>query len=525
MPAELLLFNGAIRTMDPLLPVVEAVMIRDGRIYARGTSANLLALATTANRIDLGGRSAIPGLEDAHLHLCMHGLALGQLRLDAFLSLEDTLQAIHTAQATGSGWLRGHGWDHNAWPVPVKPTRHDLDRVAPHRPVALDSKDLHSLWVNTAALELAGLDASTPDLPGGEILHDKQGWPLGILSEKAKQLVERAIPAPTDQEMLAAARLAVSDAGRLGLTAVHSCEGPASFGALAALDRAGELPLRIWHMLPAAYLDQALDLHLATGYGTERLRIGHIKMFADGALGSGTAEMLAPYEGTEGSFGVAATATEEIYETVLRAARGGLASAIHAIGDGANRRVLDIYERVAREHPIPGLRQRIEHVQLITPADQVRLSQLGVIASMQPIHCTQDMVVAQRQWGDRCRYAYPWRSLLTAGARLAFGTDTPVEALDPLQGIHAAVTRKRADGTPDGGWYPEQTLTLDEALAAYTIGSTYAAYGEGERGRIAPGLWGDVTVFSGELSDDDPEGLFNLRVDYTIVGGQVVYQR
>ncbi len=525
MPADLLLFNGAIRTMDPLLPVVEAVLIRDGRIYARGASADLLALARNASRIDLAGRTAIPGLEDAHLHLCMHGLALGQLRLDGFKTLEDTLQAIQAAHATGSGWLRGHGWDHNTWPVPVKPTRHDLDRVAPHRPLALDSKDLHSLWVNTAALELAGLDANTPDLCGGEILRDEQGWPLGILSERAKQLVQRVIPAPSDRELLAAARLAVSDAGRLGLTAVHSCEGPESFGALAALDRAGELPLRIWHMLPAAYMDQALDLHLATGYGTERLRIGHIKMFADGALGSGTAEMLAPYEGTEGSFGVAATTTEELYDTVRRAAQGGFASAIHAIGDGANRRVLDIYERVAREHPTPDLRQRIEHVQLITPEDQVRLSEQQVIASMQPVHCTQDMVTAQRQWGDRCHYAYPWRSLLSAGARLAFGTDAPVEALNPLQGIYAAITRKRADGTPDGGWYPEQTLTLEQALAAYTTGSAYAAYGEGERGRIAPGLWGDVTVFSGALSESDPEGALNLQVDCTIVGGQVVYQR
>ena len=281
------------------------------------------------SRIDLAGQRD-PGLEDAHLHLCMHGLALGQLSLECYSTLHDTLQAVQAAHASGSGWLRGHGWDHNTWPVPVKPTRHDLDRVAPHRPVALDSKDLHSLWVNTAALELAGLDANTPDIPGGEILRDEQGWPLGILSEKAKQLVEQAIPAPSEQEMLAAARLAVSDAVRLGLTAVHSCEGPESFGALAALDRAGELPLRIWHMLPAAYLDQALDLRLATGYGTERLRIGHIKMFADGALGSGTAEMLAPYKGTEGSFGVAATTTEEIFDTVLRAARvAWLGSARH----------------------------------------------------------------------------------------------------------------------------------------------------------------------------------------------------
>jgi predicted amidohydrolase YtcJ len=526
LPSDLLLYNGSIRTMDPLAPRVEAVLIRNGRVQARGSSAVLLPLAGTATAIDLAGRTALPGLEDAHLHLCEHGLSLSRLRLEQCASLEQVLCSVQeAASAPGAAWVRGHGWDHNVWPLPAKPTRFDLDRVAPARPVALDSKDLHSLWVNSAALKLAGIDANTPNVPGGEIQRDSSGLPLGVLSESARQLIERVMPAATASERLAAARLAVADAARLGLTGVHSCEAPESFAALAELDRNGELALRVWHMLPLRYLGQVLALGLQTGYGTERLRIGHVKMFADGALGSGTAEMIAPYEDAPDSLGVAATCTEELYEGVRKAAEGGLASAIHAIGDAANRRVLDVYERVAREVPERRLRQRIEHVQLITPEDQARLSRLGVIASMQPVHCTQDMIMAQRRWGDRCHYAYPWRSLSGRGARLAFGTDTPVEAMNPLAGLYAAVTRRRPGPESAEAWYPEESLSLDQALRAYTWGSAYAAYGERERGSLTSGKWGDVTVLSGALSDNEPDALLELCVDYTIMGGQVIYQR
>jgi predicted amidohydrolase YtcJ len=306
LPRDLLLYNGSIRTMDPLAQRVEAVLIRNGRVQARGSSAELLSLAGTATGIDLSGRTALPGLEDAHLHLCEHGLSLSRLRLEHCTSLEQVLLSVQAAaSAPGTAWIRGHGWDHNTWPLPTKPTRFDLDRVAPARPVALDSKDLHSLWVNSAALKLAGIDANTSDVPGGEIQRDGSGQPLGVLSERARQLVEYVMPAPTEWERLAAARLALADAARLGLTGVHSCEAPESF---ADLDRNGELAARVWHMLPLRFLEQALALGLRTGFGTERLRIGHVKMFADGALGSGTAEMLGPYDDAPDSLGVAATA-------------------------------------------------------------------------------------------------------------------------------------------------------------------------------------------------------------------------
>lgn len=248
-------------------------------------------------------------------------------------------------------------------------------------------------------------------------------------------------------------------------------------------------------------------------------------MFADGALGSGTAEMLAPYEGRPDACGVAATDSEQLYEGVRAAAQGGLASAIHAIGDAAVRRVLDVYERVAAEGLAGNLRQRIEHVQLLSPDDVPRLARLGVIASMQPLHATQDMEMADRQWGARARLSYAWRSLLDSGAVLAFGTDCPVESLDPLAGLYAAVTRERADGTPRGGWYPEQRLTLQQALYAYTIGSAYASGEEGDKGSLTPGKLADVVVLSRDVFSGPPEAILDTVVDMTIVGGQAVYER
>ncbi len=524
---DLLVFNGPIHTMDRGQPVVEALLIRAGRIVARGALEALRSRAPHARTLDLAGRAAFPGFEDAHLHLCMHGASLTQADLAGALTLQEALDRARQAAARlpEAEWLLGGGWDHNLWPQAAPPTRHDLDRALPTRPVALDSKDRHSLWVNSLALRLAGIGAGTPDPLGGRIWRDASGEPTGIFSESARQLVTAAIPEPGEAARREAARAALADCARLGITAVHSCEGPDAFYALARLEQAGELTARVWHMLPLRALEAAAGCGLVTGYGSERLRIGHVKMFADGALGSATAEMLAPYESRPDDRGVAATDTPTLLEAVRFAARHGLASAIHAIGDGANRRVLDIYAQVAQELSGAPLRQRIEHVQLLSPEDLPRLAALGVIASMQPLHATQDRVMAERQWGARCRTAYAWRSLLASGARLAFGTDAPVETLSPLLSLYAAVTRRSADGVPTDGWYPGQRLTLGEALHAYTLGAAYAAYGEGSRGSLAPGKLADLVVLSHDILAQPPEALLEAHVEMTMVGGEIVYQR
>ncbi len=523
MSHDLALINGCIYTLDPAHPSAEALLIEGGRIRLAGATRDVLDAARPGTpRLDLGGRCALPGFHDAHLHLVWHGMALQQVDLLGADSLDEALRRI--AERTGGlapgQWLLGRGWDHNLWPGATRPTRHDLDRLLPHNPARLGSKDGHSIWLNSHALELAHITRDTPAPAGGQILRDAHGEPMGILTENATDLLDGVVPEPDDETMLRAARLALEDAARHGLTALHTCDGPASFRALARLDEAGELAQRVWHMVPLAHLGAAIELGWRTGFGSARLRVGHVKMFADGALGSGTAEMLAPYEGRPGDYGVAATPTEVLGDAVRRAAQAGLASAIHAIGDGANRRVLEIYARVRAEGVGVGLRHRIEHAQLVDPTDQPRLAQLGIIASMQPIHATQDQEMADRQWGERARYGYAWRSLVASGAHLALGTDCPVESLDPLANLYAAVARRRPGGD---AWHPQECLTLDQALRAYTLGSAYAAYQEGALGSLTVGKWGDLVVLSQDITRLSPEALLETHIESTVVGGQVIY--
>jgi hypothetical protein len=526
MRDETLLLNGVIHTFDPRRPRAEAVYIADGRIEALGASGEMRALAgPQAREIDLAGRSVIPGLQDAHVHLLWYGLSLLEVQLAGAISLHEALGRIADG-ARGlapSQWLRGRGWDHNIWPEATRPSRQDLDRILPDRPALLSSKDGHSIWVNSAALALAGVTRHTPDPAGGQILRDAQGEPTGILTENAQALVKAVVPRPDAALWRRAALLAMADAARLGVTTVHNCEGAESLSTLQQLEAEGALTLRVWHMIAREALDAALAVGLRSGFGGEWLQVGHLKLFADGALGSGTAEMLAPYEGRPADRGVAATSTEEIYDAVRRAAEGGIASAVHAIGDQANRRALNVFERVARQGLASGLRQRIEHAQLVSPEDMPRFAALGVIASMQPIHATQDMPMAERQWGERAQYGYAWRSLQSAGAALAFGTDCPVEALDPMANLYAAVTRRRPDGSPAGGWHAEQCLSLPEALQAYTSGAAYAAYQEHRKGTLTPGKLADMVVLSQDILSLPPEALLKTRVETTLVGGRVVY--
>ena len=528
MTQDLLLYGGSIHTMDARRPIVEALFIRGNRILAIGSAAEILAADHGhAKRVDLGGRTAFPGFEDAHVHACSHGLALRRVDLTDAQTLQESLALVRgaAAQTRQGAWLQGRGWNHNAWPKPARPTCHDLDCVAPHVPVALSSKDGHSLWANSAALRIAGVVGSTPDPPGGEILRQASGEPTGILTERAQELVTRHVPQPDAEATLDAARAAAASASRLGVTSFHNCEGPDSLAAFQRLAAGGELVARVWHMIPLGDLASALSMGLRTGFGNDMLRLGHVKMFADGALGSCTAEMLAPYDDRPDDSGVRVTSSGDLYEAVSAAARGGLASAVHAIGDAACRRVLDVYERVAQEGITGDLRQRIEHVQILSPADVPRLAQLRVLASMQPIHATQDMDMADLHWGSRARWGYAWRSVLDSGAVLAFGTDCPIESLDPLAGLYAAVTRRRPGRPPGREWYPEEKLTLDEAVYAYTMGSAMASGEEEQKGSLTPGKLADVVILSRDVYAGPPEVLLDTVVDTTILGGRVIFER
>jgi len=526
MPADLLLVNGRIHTGDPTRPRATALAIAGERILAVGHDPAPMRdlLAPGAEVVDLGGRCVLPGLTDSHIHLSWYALGLHQLDLSTAASLDEMLALVaRRASETPAGeWIVGRGWDQERWPDLRFPTRADLDRAAPAHPVLLRAKSYHALAANGAALSLAGIEANTPDPPGGRIGRDADGEPDGMLYEKsAMTMVSGLVPPPGPEEMDAALREAIPGLWRCGLTSLHDVDSIPAFAAYQRLHARGELGVRVIKYLPVATLDSALALGLRAGLGDDWLRVGGVKVFADGALGSRTASLLAPYVGEPDNVGVL-TIEEETLERIARgAAAGGLPLAVHAIGDRANRMVLDVLERLG-----PGpLRHRIEHVQLLHPDDVGRLAARGVVGSMQPIHATQDFEMADRYWGDRCATAYAWRSLLDAGTVLAFGSDCPVEDPNPFLGIHAAVTRRRLDGAPGpDGWQPQQRLTVAEAVKGYTLGAAWAAGLEDRAGSLAPGKLADLVVLDRDVFVEDSQAIAGTEVVATVIAGRFVHR-
>ncbi|MGI8423755.1 MAG: amidohydrolase [Chloroflexota bacterium] len=523
----LALVNGRIATMDPARPEVEALLAVDGRIVVTGSTGAVRDAAAKLDglkTVDLAGQRAVPGLTDSHIHFVNYGLNLERVEMTAIASLEEVKRRVgEAARALGNGeWLRGWGWDHSLWPTPRFPDKGALDDVTGAIPAALRRKDGHMTWLNSAALHAAGITRETPDPAGGRVGRDAHGEPDGLLFENAQDLVARVMPEVTPAQANRAARRAQSELHRFGVTGVHVPEAPFAFRAFQALDAAGELALRVSMMLTYDGLDAAIDVGLRSGFGGRFLRVGPMKLFVDGSLGSETAAMLSPFEGSR-NVGILTVPEGDIAVAVERAALGGIACAIHAIGDRANRVVLDAFERTRDTWQPLGLRQRIEHVQLLHPDDVPRLAQIGVIASMQPIHATQDMDLVDRLWGGRGRYAYAFKSLHGSGAVLTFGSDAPVETPDPLAGLYSAVTRRRQDGRPSRGWYPEERLTVDQSLRAYTTGAAYAAGIEREAGRLSPGFVADVTVLSQDVLRHGAEAILAARAVHTVVDGRVVY--
>jgi predicted amidohydrolase YtcJ len=538
MKTDLVLYNGQIYSLEEGQPQAAAVAVSGNRILALGDSPNMRDLLRPGGQaVDLEGRAVIPGLIDAHIHFGWHSLAVYQNRvdLDNVPSLEEAVARVAAAAArTPPGrWIRGAGWNRSLWPGAPFPTAADLDPLTPDHPVALPDKSHHALWVNSRALEAAGIDATTPSPEGGEIVRDAAGQPTGILLETAADLVLEAVPQADVAEMAAALRQGIAQAQALGLTGVQDPGGATVLAALQVLRAEGHLGLRALMHIPGDELDAAIDLGLRSGLGDAYLRLGSVKIFADGALGPKTAHMLAPFEGTADNLGIPTHTAAELSEMVRRAHAAGLSVAIHAIGDAANRTVLDAIEAaqtIASREPgmarRPALPHRIEHVQLLHADDVPRLAALGVVASMQPIHAPSDMEMADRYWGARSALSYAWRSVLEVGGELAFGSDCPVETLDPLAGIHAAVTRRRADGSPGPqGWIPEQRLTVAEAVRAYTLGSARASGEEHLKGSLVPGKLADLVVLSHDIFQIDPMEILDARVEMTVLDGRIVYER
>ena len=529
MRADLLLYNGHVYTMDAGQPLGQAVAISGNRILAVGSDAELRPLLRTgAPAVDLSGRAVIPGLIDAHVHFGWFSIGTYQKRVDLDnvpTKAEALTRVAEAAAAREAGaWIQGAGWNKNLWTGAEFPTAADLDAVAPAHPVALEDKSHHATWVNSRAMEIAGISASTPDPSGGQIVRDGQGRPTGMLLETAADLVFRAIPEPGVEVAQEAMRQGIAYAQRLGLTGVHDPGHATILSALQMLRAQGELGLRALVHIPSGDMEAAVGLGLRSGFGDEYLRIGGVKIFADGALGPQTAYMLAPYEDEVDNVGIPTHSQEGLLDLVQRAHGAGLAVAVHAIGDAANRAVLDAIEHSPR--PADSfLPDRIEHVQILHPDDVPRFSRMGVVASMQPIHATSDMDMAERYWGRRCELAYAWRSVLENGASLAFGSDCPVETLDPLAGIHAAVTRRRADGSPGPrGWIPAQRLTVEQAVHAYTLGAAHASGESDIKGSLLAGKLADLVVLSHDIFGIEAMEILDTRVEMTVFDGRIVYE-
>ena len=533
-----ILYNAHIYTQDPRCPAASALAIEGGQILATGDDEGILSQfehrkpGTSITLENLSGRWLLPGLIDAHLHLENYALALRKVDCETSTK-EECLERVaeRARQAPPGEWILGHGWNQNAWEGGFGCAA-DLDAVAPMNPVFLTAKSLHAAWANSAALRLARegrcVSAETPDPPGGKLGRLPSGNPDGILFESAMDWIYSILPEPGVEETAAAINEAQQVLWRQGLTGVHDFDRRRCFAALQLLHQRGLLRLRVNKNIPLEDLPHATALGLRSGFGDAMLRIGSVKAFADGALGPQTAAMLQPYNGGgEEERGILLLDGEQIFEHGRLAVDCGLSMAIHAIGDRAVHETLDGLAHLRAYESAQGLvpgRHRIEHVQLIHPDDAPRLAELEIIASMQPSHAPSDMIMADRYWGERTAYAYAWRTQLSYGARLAFGSDAPVESPNPFWGLYAAIARRRLDGSPGTeGWRPEQRLFLHEALQAFTLGAAYAAGLEDRLGRLAPGYLADMILLEEDPFALPPEALRDVRPLRTMVAGEWVY--
>ena len=533
MTVDLILTNGRIYTLEPTRPWAGAVACRDGRIVAVGEDGDIQSLTGPGTRvINCGGRLVLPGLTDAHIHFLAYAIRRRQVSLFGLTEPAAVRERVAAAVATAAPgeWVIGWGWDSNRWDV--QPTAALIDDISPQNPVALTRMDMHTWWANSRALEIAGVSAATPDPDEAHIGRYGDGRPTGLFSEwNAIALIERHIPQTDEETLLAWLEETVAESHRLGLTGIHDQrverEGAQSLRLFQSLWRDGRLGLRVHCNIAADYLEEAARLGLEPGLGDDNLWLGHMKVFADGAMGSATAHMLAPYESQPDNTGIVVTPPDELWRLISGAAEAGFPISVHAIGDRAVREVLDVIGEWEATRgatirlPMP---QRIEHVQVMHPDDLGRLAAHQIVGSVQPIHLQSDWRTADRVWGGRARYAYAFRSLLDRGTALAFGSDAPVAPPNPMLGIYAAVTRQDDKGEPAGGWYPEERLTMAEAIAGYTLGPARLS-GKADRfGSIAPGKYADLVVLSQDLFSIDPAYIPNTTTWLTVFNGRVVHE-
>jgi predicted amidohydrolase YtcJ len=532
-PRTIYFLHGRIYTNDPEHPWAAAMAVREGKIYCIGGIDTVMLECgggqEDAETIQLNSHFVMPGFNDAHVHLGAAGADMLAVPLNGAASVEELQKRIADAVAAHNEgeWITGSGWDHTLWPEKVFPNRQQIDAVAPKNPVLLTHVSGHVAVANSLALKIGGLTKDSPNPKGGEIEHDANGEPTGMLKEgSAMSLVAQNIPEPSEEQRRHGIELVLADVAKNGITSVQDNSEWEDFLVYHDLKEEKKLTVRVTEWLHfTTSLGELQNMRSEGGVSDSFLKTGALKMVTDGALGSRTAALLAPYSDDSSASGILTMDPAKLRQMAIERDKAGFQLAFHAIGDRANRVALDVFEAVAKANGPRDRRDRIEHAQVVAPEDFPRFASLKVIASMQPSHQTTDMRWAEQRVGpDRIKGAYAWATLQKSGARLAFGTDYPVEPISPMRGLYACVTREFPDGGPQGGWQPQEKISLEDCIRAYTTGSAYAQFEEGKKGELKRGEYADFVVLSNDLTKIPPSEFVKTRVLRTVVGGRTVYQ-
>ena len=527
--ADLVLFNGRVFTVEKSLPWAEAVAVRDGKIMAVGANAEVKKLiGKDTQTIDLQGKLVLPGFNDAHLHFASGGLYLLGIDLRPARDEKEFVSILkeYIKKLPKGEWVTGGNWDHENWPSKKHPGKELIDTFTLDRQVLLQRLDGHMALANSLALKLAGINHDTPNPQGGEIVKDKKtGEPSGILRDEAIGLVAAVIPPLTRSRREQAIRTAIRHAQELGVTSIQDNSSREDLEIYQELLAKGELGVRVNAWRDSSCIADFSRIGIGASFGGPFLRLGVIKIFVDGSMGAGTALFFEPYADDPQTCGLPIYKENELNALVLAVDKAGLQIAAHAIGDKANTWILNALAQARLENGVRDSRHRVEHSQVVRPEDVARFRELAVIASIQPSHCIDDMRWAEKRIGSRVNNAYRFASFLKSGVHLAFGTDWDVEPLDPLLGIYAAVSRELPAGGPAGGWYPDEKLSLAEAIANYTLGSAYAEFQEKVKGSIAPGKWADLVVMEKNLFEIPKKDILKTAVAMTILAGKIIYKK
>jgi predicted amidohydrolase YtcJ len=527
--ADLVLYNGKIFTVEKDMPWAEAVAVRDGKIIAVGTDAEVKKLIGNGTQtIDLQGKLVLPGFNDAHLHFASGGLYLLGIDLRPARDEKEFVSILkeYIKKLPKGEWVTGGNWDHENWPSKKHPGKELIDAATPDYPILLQRLDGHMALANSLALKLAGISRDTPNPQGGEIVKDKKtGEPSGILRDEAIGLVAAVIPPLSRARREQAIRAAIRHAQELGVTSVQDNSSREDLEIYQELLSKGELGLRVNAWRDSSCIADFSRIGIGADFGGPSLRLGVIKIFVDGSMGAGTALFFEPYADDPQTCGLPIYKESELNALVLAIDKAGLQIAAHAIGDKANAWILNALELARQENGARDSRHRVEHSQVVRPEDVVRFREMAVIASIQPSHCIDDMRWAEKRIGSRVNDAYRFASFLKSGVRLAFGTDWDVEPLDPRLGIYAAVSRELPAGGPVGGWFPDEKLSMADAIEAYTLGSAYAEFQEKEKGSIAPGKWADLAVMEENLFQIPKKAILKAAVTMTILAGKIIYKK